>query len=291
MSERNILKETLARLHEFYRKSDIRPGNLTKVALKGGWNVVIGTNGQCGMALSFVGWIGAFREPHLDIEALKASIGKNLFDVASERIDSESWQERSICVAAMSALSQPFVTPSSLKTRGFEVPTDNPDFTSCLKPDDIAVIVGYGGGVERSMGKCKELHVLDMRKKEDILATIITNRGIEYAPAGVTLHPAEDNVDVMSRATAVSITGSTLVNGTFDSLIDLCKNARLISVYGASAGFIPDILFERGVHMIHSSRITDPDAFEVGIPYAFNMESVIRETQVHQTILNPTRKK
>lgn len=285
MSERNILKETLARLHEFYTKSDIRPGNLTKVALKGGWNVVIGTGGQCGMALSFVGWIGAFREPHLNIEALKASIGKNLFDVASERIDSESWQERSICVAAMSALSQPFVTPSSLEERGFEVPPDNPDFTSCLKPDDIAAIVGYGGGVTRSMGKCRELHVLDMRPKEDILATIITRRGIEYAPAEVTLHPAEENVEVMGRATAVSITGSTLVNDTFDSLIDLCKNARLITVYGASAGFIPDILFERGVHMIHSSRITDPEAFEAGIPYAFNMESVIRETQIYQTIM------
>ena len=286
MSERNILKETLERLHKLYAESDILPGTLKKVALKGGWNVVIGTNGQCGMALSFVGWIGAFREASLDVEALKASIGKNLFNVASERLESESWQEKSICAAAMSALSQPFITPDSLEARGFEVPADNPDFASCLKPDDIAAIVGYGGGVTRSMGKCKELHVLDMRSKEDLLATLITDKGIEYAPKEVTVHPAEDNKEVMERATAVSITGSTLVNGTFDSLIDLCKKARLISIYGASAGFIPDVMFERGVHMIHSSRIIDPDAFEAGIPYAFNMESVIRETQKHQTILN-----
>jgi uncharacterized protein len=290
MSERNILKETLARLHELYAKSDTKVGILTKVALRQGWNVVIGTGGQCGMALSFTGWIGAFREPQLDMEALQASIGRNLFDVASERIDSESWQERSICTAAMTALSQPFVTPSSLEARGFEVPPDNPDFTSCLKPDDIAAIVGYGGSVSRSIGKCRELHVLDMRSKESILATLITDKGIEFAPTEVTLHPAEDNKQVMGRATAVSITGSTLVNGTFDGLMDLCKNARLVTIYGASAGFIPDILFERGVHMIHSSRITDPEAFEAGIPNAFNMESEIRATQKHQTILNPARK-
>ena len=182
MSERNILKETLERLHTLYAKSDIQPGTLKKVALKGGWNVVIGTNGQCGMALSFVGWIGAFREASLDIEGLQASIGKNLFDVAAERLDSESWQERSICAASMSARSQPCITPALLESRGFKVPADNPDFTSCLKPDDIAAIVGYGGGVTHSMGKCKELHVLDMRSKEDLLATLITDKGIEYAP-------------------------------------------------------------------------------------------------------------
>jgi uncharacterized protein len=289
MTGKNILKETLNRLYKLYAESNVSPGNLTKVALKGGWHVVIGTSGQCGMALSFVGWIGAFREASLDIEALQNSIGRNLFDVASERIDSESWQERSICVAAMSALSQPFVSPASLEARGFEVPADNPDFISCLKPEDIAVIVGYGGSVVRAMGKCRELHVLDMRSKEDLLATLITGKGIEYAPTEVILHPAEDNKQVMERATAVSITGSTLVNGTFDSLMDLCINARLITIYGASAGFIPDVLFERGVHMIHSSRITDPDAFESGIPYSFNMESVIRQTQKHQTILNPTQ--
>ncbi len=289
MSEKNILKESLDRLHKLYAESDMEPGILTKVALKGGWNVVIGTNGQCGMALSFVGWIGAFREASLDIELLQASIGRNFFDVASERIDSESWQERSICAAAMSALSQPFVTPDSLEARGFKVPSENPDFAGCLEPDDIAAIVGYGGGVTRSMGKCRELHVLDMRAKEDLLTTLITDKGIEFAPTEINLHPAEDNKEVMKRATAVSITGSALVNGTFEGLLEMCKDARLITVYGASAGFIPDVLFERGVHMIYSSRITDPDAFESGIPYAFNMESVIRETQKHQTILNPAR--
>ena len=289
MSQRDTLKESLVKLKELYAQSDTAPGILTKVALRQGWNVVIGTGGQCGMALSFTGWIGAFREAQLDMEALQASIGKNLFEVADRRVDSESWQERSICAAAMSALSQPFVTPSSLEKRGFEAPPENPDFTSRLKPDDIAVIVGYGGGVSRSMGRCRELHVLDMRSRESILATLITERGIEYAPGEVTLHPAEESESVMGRATAVSITGSTLVNGTFDSLMAQCRNARLVTVYGASAGFIPDIMMDRGVHMIHASRITDPAAFEAGIPYAFNMESVIRETQKHQTILKKAR--
>jgi uncharacterized protein len=280
----NILKETLARLHDLYAKSDMKPGILLKAAVKQGWNVVIGSDGQCGMAMNFTGWADAFGEPQLDLAALQASIGKSLLDVASVRLDSNSWQERSIAVAAMSALSQPFLTPISIRERGFEISPENTDFASCLQPDDIAAIVGYGGAVQRSLGKCKELHVLDMRPKDFFLGTLITERGIEFTPSEVTVHPAQDNKDVLGRATIVTITGSALVNGTFEELLQYAKNARLISVYGASAGFIPDVLFERGVHMVLSSRISDPEAFDRCVLYDMSMESVMQRTQQFQTV-------
>jgi uncharacterized protein (DUF4213/DUF364 family) len=266
------------------------PGSLAKVALKQGWNVVIGTGGQCGMAMSFTGWDGVFGEPRLDLGALGDSIGKNLFDVALERLDSESWQERSISVAAISALSQPFLTPSSLEARGFEVPADNPDFASSLRNGDIAAIVGYGGGVVRALGRCRELHVLDMRPPESLCTTLITANGIELAPSGAIVHPAGDNEEVLAKATAVSITGSTFVNGTFDDLIHVSRNARLITVYGASAGFIPDVMFEHGVHMVHSSLISDPGAFEYGVLRELNMEQVMRQTQMQQTVVAGVRR-
>jgi len=285
MSNNNILKETLARLRDLYAKSGLKPGALLKAAVKQGWNVVIGSDGQCGMAMNFTGCADAFGEPQLDLAALQASIGKSLFDVASDRMDSKSWQERSIGVAAISALSQPFLTPISIRERGFEISPEDTDFASCLQPDDIAVIVGYGGAVQRSLGKCKELHVLDMRPKELFLGTLITERGIESTPSEVTVHPAQDNQNVLGRATIITITGSALVNGTLEELLHYAKNARLISVYGASAGFIPDVLFERGVHMVHSSRITDPEAFDYSVIYDMNMESVMQRTQQFQTVL------
>jgi uncharacterized protein (DUF4213/DUF364 family) len=284
MSNKNVLKETLQRLHVLYTESNLRPGIFLKAGLKQGWNVVIGTDGQCGMAMSFTGWEGSFGKPRIDLTKLQASIGKSLFDLASERLESDSWQERSICVAALSALSQPLVTPPSIRARGFEISAENADFASCLRPDDIAAIVGYGGGIGKSLGKCKELHVLDMRPRESFLTTLITGTGIEFAPSEATVHPAKDNKEVLGRATAVSITGSALVNGTFEELLDYARNARLISVYGASAALIPDILFERGVHLVHSSRISDPAAFERGMVYDINMEAVMQRTQRQQTI-------
>jgi hypothetical protein len=39
--------------------------------------------------------------------------------------------------------------------------------------------------------------------------------------------------------------------------------------------------------MVHSSRISDPDAFEHGMINDFNMEMVMQRTQMQQTILAP----
>jgi uncharacterized protein len=284
MSNPHVLTETLSRLRQLYTQFGLTPGTLRRVAVKQGWNVVIGSDGQCGMAMNFTGWERAFGEPQLDFAQLQASIGDSLFNVAAGRLDMESWQERSIGVAAMSALSQPLLTPASLEARGFLVSPPDVDFASLIQPEDVVAIVGYGGAVARSLGKCKELHVLDMRSRESVLTTLVTEHGVGLVPTEVVLHPASEDEAVLGKATAVTITGSALVNGTFDSLLQWSAGARLITVYGASAGFIPDVLFERGVHMLHSSRITDPEAFDRSVVYDMNMEWVMQKTQQHQTV-------
>jgi uncharacterized protein (DUF4213/DUF364 family) len=288
LNKLNILDETLRRIQVLYEVSYERdgwtPGTLMKVGLKQGWNVVIGSSGQCGMAMSFTGWDDAFGKPKIDVSRLQTFIGKSLFDVASEYINSDSWQERSIGVAALSALSQPLITPEAAVKRGFEVVEESLDFASSLRPDDIAAVIGYGGGVKRLIGRCKELHVTDMRPRQAFQTMLITKKSVDFVPGEVYVHPEKENQEVLGRATAVSITGSALVNGTFEELLSYSKKARLISVYGASAGFIPDVLFERGVHMIHASRITDPAAFERGMLNDMNMEPVMQSTQKQQTI-------
>jgi uncharacterized protein (DUF4213/DUF364 family) len=134
------------------------------------------------------------------------------------------------------------------------------------------------------VGKCKELHVLDMRPPERLLTTVISAGGVQRVPSEVKVHPVADSRNVLGRATAVSITGSALVNGTMEELLSYARKARLIAVYGASAGMIPDVLLDRGVHMVHSSLICNPDTFELGLTYDLNMEAVMEETQRRQTI-------
>jgi len=285
-SKIKILQKTLQQLHVFYEKYSLVPGFFAKAGLKQGWNVVIGTYGQCGMAMSFAGREDVFGKQQLDLNKLQTFIGENFFKVAESYIESESWHERSIGVAAVIALSQPLITPRSLLERGFEIPEVDMDFASCLRPDDVVAVVGYGGGIKRLIGKCSELHVSDLRPREDFQTVLVTDQRIGFVPEGVVIHSKNENKDVLGRATAVAITGSALVNGTFDELLSYIKNARLVTLYGGSAGMIPDVLFSSGIHMVHSSRISDPEAFERGMIYDLNMEAVMQSTQKQQTILS-----
>jgi len=278
------LNKTLQKLRILYETNSLEPGVFVKAGLKQGWNVVIGTQGQCGMAMSFAGSDAIFGPQHLDLYRLQTFIGRDFFSLAAAYLVSDSWHERSIGVAATTALSQPLLTPQSLLDRGFAIAPEGTDFSSCVNPDDVVAVVGYGGGIKRLIGKCRELHVTDLRPLEHFQTRLITSNEIGFVPKEAIIHPQKENEEVLGRATAVSITGSSLVNGTFDELLSYAKKARLVTVYGGSAGIIPDELFARGVHMVHSSRISDPAAFEQGMIYDMNMEAVMQSTQKQQTI-------
>lgn len=129
MSDSNsTLNKTLERLRILYKRYALVPGAFVKAGLKQGWNVVIGTEGQCGMAMSFAGREDVFGRQQLDLQKLQSFIGNSFFSVAAAYLESESWHERSIGVAAMTALSQPLISPQSLLERGFEIA---PEGASC----------------------------------------------------------------------------------------------------------------------------------------------------------------
>jgi uncharacterized protein (DUF4213/DUF364 family) len=62
-------------------------------------------------------------------------------------------------------------------------------------------------------------------------------------------------------ADVVIITASTLVNNTFEDLLDFTGNARLVGLYGPGASLIPDEFFDRNIDFITSFQITDPVRF------------------------------
>jgi uncharacterized protein len=279
----NVLQQTFERLQSLYEKERLIPGRLTKVGLKPGWNAVIGTTGQCGMAMSFSGQSEAFGEERIDLDRLKSHVGRNLVDVTRDYLSSSSWQERAVGVASLSALSQPLLEPSQLGKRGFRVPDQAEYYSALLRPEDNVAVVGYGGGIVQLLGKCRELHVTDMRPRTNFQTLLVGDR-IEYTPAEVQVHPEKDNQEVIGNASVVIITGSALVNGTFAELMSYRRSPRLTIMYGASVGLIPDVLLEQGVDAIHSYRVSDPVAFENGVLREMNMEAVIQRSQKSQSI-------
>jgi uncharacterized protein (DUF4213/DUF364 family) len=280
MSHRNshsILEKAYRKLINEYRRLDIPHPQVKCFGLNPGWNAVIGTSGCCGVAMSFQenNPLYGLEETLQDLEYLKSCSGRSLFDVATDNLQVKHLSRRSIALAALNALSQPFVTDEELLAKGYTVGLEVKDL---VRSDDYMVIVGYGGIVKSYAGRCRELHVTDQRPTETFRTTIVGEE-IRYGPAGITVHPAEENKEVLQEADVAIITGSTLVNGTFEEVTAYAKHARIRALYGSSAQLIPDVLFESGINIAMSVAISDPARFECDVMNAPDMETALRKHQ------------
>jgi uncharacterized protein (DUF4213/DUF364 family) len=72
---------------------------------------------------------------------------------------------------------------------------------------------------------------------------------------------AEQRDTVIPDADVVLITGTTPVNDTLEDLLALAKPGAQVTVVGPTVGLMPDALLRRGVRVLGSVRITEPDAF------------------------------
>ena len=276
----DLLIETLERLKTLYSQTSLSPGKLTRVGLMPKWTAVIGTEGQCGITLNYTEHQHIFGEPIVDTEQLHSFIGADLFEVAEYYTKSHSLMERSVGASTVSALSQPLLTQESLKKRGYQVPDTEISFPNLLVPDDIAVLVGYGGrSLELVPGTCREFHVTDISPRKDF-HTLIIDSEIYYVPTNTFIHSEKDNAEVISAATAVQITGATLVNGTLADLLKYASKARIVYVWGPSASIIPDVLFENGVNYLETYYLSDPHVFEEDVlNNKWDLKNVLSKTQ------------
>lgn len=107
----------------------------------------------------------------------------------------------------------------------------------------------------------------------------MSGMGVPMERDTVVIHSAEENEEVLSNADVVIITGSTLVNGTFEEVIRYAENARVRAIYGSSAQLFPDVLFDNGVNVVLSVAISDPDQFALDVANALNLETALRRHQ------------
>jgi len=79
------------------------------------------------------------------------------------------------------------------------------------------------------------------------------------------LHPRPGDLlarrapEVLPQADVVALTGTSLINHTFDDLIELCRRDAFVILLGGSAPLTP-VLFDRGVSAISGTRVVDVPA-------------------------------
>lgn len=69
--------------------------------------------------------------------------------------------------------------------------------------------------------------------------------------------PPEAASEVIPQADVVAITGTSLLNKTFDGLIQLCRSDAFVLMLGPTTPLSP-VLFDYGVDLIAGTRVTDP---------------------------------
>ena len=83
---------------------------------------------------------------------------------------------------------------------------------------------------------------------------------VEKDPAIVAAHPELDitlDVTALRRCNKVLCTGTTVLNDTLDEVLANCTAAVHVGVVGPTAGFLPDPLFARGVHVLGGRYVVD----------------------------------
>jgi uncharacterized protein (DUF4213/DUF364 family) len=77
--------------------------------------------------------------------------------------------------------------------------------------------------------------------------------------------PADHAAEVLPQADVVALTGTSLINHTFDDLIGLCRPDAFVLLLGPSTPLSP-VLFEAGVNALSGTRVDDTEQvlFSVG---------------------------
>ena len=70
--------------------------------------------------------------------------------------------------------------------------------------------------------------------------------------------PEDRSSEILSKADVVGITGTTLINQTFERLMTFCRE-KFVVVLGPSTPLLP-VLFDYGVDVLSGVRVTDPDS-------------------------------
>lgn len=65
--------------------------------------------------------------------------------------------------------------------------------------------------------------------------------------------------ELIPKANVVIITGTALVNGTIDRLLELSKSAREVGVVGPSTPLYPDVFFRRGAKILGGVKVVDSE--------------------------------
>jgi len=161
-------------------------------------------------------------------------LGKSAFEVASLAVKGEDDAQRGVGMAVITAATRRLDLPDEKKT-------ENP-FGLNVRAGDTVGMIGYIPPV------AKKLTTISDR-------VIIFDRGLssQGGDGAAQSYPMELQSELLPECDLMIITGTTLINGTLDQLLDWCKKSREIVLVGASTPMIEEAFHATGVTALAGS--------------------------------------
>jgi uncharacterized protein (DUF4213/DUF364 family) len=167
-------------------------------------------------------------------------------------IESSSFTEVAIGLAAVNALLPR--NPSQWVELNAE------DYLAQRGANKNVAVVGHFPFVDKLRLLAKNLWVLELNPREGDL-------------------PAQAAPEIIPRADLVAITATTLINKTFQGLIDLCRPDAKVILIGPSTPLSP-VMYDCGIDILSGTIVTDPMAVLIGIGQGISLRQLRQEGNV-----------
>jgi len=127
---------------------------------------------------------------------------------------------------------------------------------SLIEVDESRCDNSNAGDILAEKGRGKNIAVVGHFPFTDMLKEAAKNLWVvEQRPSGEDL-PAASAKDVLPQADVVGITGTSLINHTFEDLIALCKDKFVVMV-GPTSPLSP-VMFNYGIDVISGIKVIEP---------------------------------
>lgn len=192
------------------------------------------------------------------LELAEALIGENGSSALTLAAQAEGHLAMSVRVALINALSVPLMNRAHLEQCGYSVAFGRENYSlKEMVAGKSVVIVGFGGNVTKIAG-CAEHVVVTELEPERFFSRVVNKDGLANGPFCADVISADHASQAFEKASVVVLTGCTLVTRTMEDILQQCRGKE-VYVYGVTASFFPDLMFELGVDAVATTIVRDSD--------------------------------
>ncbi|MBI2303800.1 MAG: DUF364 domain-containing protein [Chloroflexi bacterium] len=156
---------------------------------------------------------------------------------------------RAVGVATLNALSASLMTEKGVPGGRLLRGADALDEVSFASQDKVVLVGAFIPFIRKLKEKVAQIWVIDKHP------AALKPQELPF------WRPPERATEILPQADVAIITGSSLVEGGLDELLELCTHAREVVLAGPTASPWPEPFFSRGVTVLGGIRVTDATSF------------------------------